>query len=55
MNEYEWVVIDPLLGEVSCDNLERAVEYARGVNGKVFCVVWNNGREIDRYPEECLP
>ena len=48
MTELEYVVIDPVLGEVSCDDLSQAFRFADGVKGQVFCVVWEDGEEVDR-------
>lgn len=50
MPEFEYVVIDPVLGEVSCESVEHAQEWSANVNGQVFCVVWERGYEINRYP-----
>ena len=47
--QYEHVVIDPLLGEVSCDNRSDAIDYADKVNGRVFCAIWKDGKESARY------
>lgn len=49
MVEREFVVIDSVLGEVSCDNRADAVEYARRVTGKAYCVEWEDGEEIRRH------
>ena len=42
-----WIVIDPVLGEVSCDDRESAIAYATGVGGCVACQVWADGELIE--------
>ena len=45
---YEFLVVDPVLGDVSCESLEQAKEYATNVKGQVFRATWCDGQEIYR-------
>ena len=46
--DHEFLVVDPVLGDVSCDSLEQATEYAAKVNGNAFRTTWYDGQEIYR-------
>ena len=46
--DYEFLVVDPVLGDVSCESLETAKEYAIDVQGQVFRATWYGGQEINR-------
>ncbi len=48
--DYEFLVVDPVLGDVSCENLEQAKDYASKVAGQVFRATWYGGQEINREP-----
>lgn len=50
MQDYEYVVIDPVLGEVSCGNSGDALDYADKVHGEAFRVLWQDGVEVGRDP-----
>lgn len=47
---YNYVVVTPNMGEVSCANRTRAKEYSSRTNGKPFSVRLENGREVSRSP-----
>ena len=49
MSQQEFVVIDPVLGEVSCDSRADAVAYVDKHGGEAYVVNWQDGKEIGRY------
>ncbi len=49
MTTHESVVIDKVLGELSCNSREEAVEYAYKTNEDAWRVEWQHGEEIHRY------
>ena len=46
--DIEYVAIDPVLGEISCDNWSQALDYAVSVGGQAHAVVWQDGFAISR-------
>ena len=46
--DIEWVVIDPVLGEVSCDDEAQARAYAASVQGTVMVHVWHEGEVVGK-------
>lgn len=48
--DLEWIVIDPKVGEVSCDDEEQARAYAASVGGVVMVNVWHGGEVIAKEP-----
>jgi len=44
--DIEWIVIDPLVGEVSCADEAQAREYAASVQGVVMVNIWHDGEIV---------
>ena len=50
MWDTEYVVDVPNLGEISCDDKDHAIEYAKSVNGEAWEIIWHDGEETGRNP-----
>ncbi len=46
--EQEFLVVDPVLGDVSCSSEADAREYAKNVDGTVVLVSWLEGKVVGR-------
>jgi len=47
---FEYVCYDPLLGDLSCDDADHAIELAKKVDGQPFMLTWKNCKVIKRSP-----
>ena len=46
--DYEYIVNDPVLGFVSCNDHDHALRYASDVGGIAYMEIWVGGKVIER-------
>lgn len=45
---YEYIVLDPVLGQVSMEGPTDAIDYAKKVKGVAMMITWLGSKEIKR-------